>query len=205
MKTLPLLLALAITAPAFSQDAAPAEKPSPAPAAEKPAPAAEKPAPAKPAQSAPELPPLPDPAPGTEQADILRNQPGGRLTPAPVPVPGSRKVSNPERIPGRTTLKPPATSEDLDRRIRYREARTRAEADPKLRAMWEESRTVATDFEKRALLKDYFKALYAKMLASDKSLEPLIELRRRVALRRLDQTRIDPTDPIEDEARIRPD
>lgn len=200
MQTLPLLLALAIAAPAFSQDAAPAEKPEPA----KPAPAeksaAGEPATTKPAeQTATELPPLPEPEPGSPQADLLRNQPGGRLTPAPARVPGARKLTNPEGVIGRTTLRPPTTSGELERRIRYREARTRAEADPKLRDLWNESRIAPTDFEKRAILKDYYKGLYAKMLASDKSLEPLINLRRRIALRRLDQTRIEPTDPIGDD------
>ena len=88
-------------------------------------------------------------------------------------------------------------------RIRYREARNRAATDANVQAAWEDSREAKTDFEKREAMKRYYNTLYKKMLALDKGIAPLVKERQRVALHRLDQTRIEPTmDPF-DEARRR--
>ena len=172
MKT--LLFSLLLALPAFAQDTKPDEKPAP----DKPK---------------PELPALPAPE---EENDLLKNQPGGRLKPAPsvlpnnVPPPAKRSPNQPRT---RTALKPPTTSADLDLRIRYREARNHSATDPIVQAAWEESREAKTDFEKREAMKRYYTALYKKMLALDKGIAPLVTERERVALHRLDQTRIEPT------------
>ena len=183
MKTLLLTLALAL--PAFAQEPKPEDKPAP----EKPK---------------AELPALPAP---DAESDLLKGQPGGRLKPAPsllpddVPEPAKRNAQTRPR----TVLKPPTTSVDLDLRIRYREARNRAASEQTVQTAWEDSRTAKTDFEKREAMKRYYTALYKKMLALDKAIAPLVTERERVALRRLDQTRIEPTDPLEENHRWRND
>ena len=195
IQSLCLLAACMVSAVALAQ--APAEK-------EKPA--VERPAGEKPPGG--ELPPLPDPAPMPEE-DLIRNQPGSRIKPAPEGspslLPGTEKLKPGERPRGRTTLKPPTTSADLDARIRFREAHSKAAQDPAIQAMWAESRTAKTDYEKREALRRYYTALYKRVIAYDKGLGPLVAERRQLALRKLDQTRIDPTDPLDEEHRQRRD
>jgi hypothetical protein len=122
----------------------------------------------------------------------------------PFLIPGAI-VRPQERPKTRSTLKPPTTSADLAARIRYREAHTRAANDPKIQALWEESRRVETDGQKRDSLRRYYGALYSRILALDKTVAPLVEDRRRVSLKRLEQTRIEPTDPLHAEDRLRRD
>ena len=203
MKSLPLLIAFAFTGLVLAQ-----EPPAPDTPASEPAKSAEKPA-VKPTENPPELPPLPDPSPGGEAGELMKNQPGGRLKPAPQKeepflIPGA-VVRPPDRPKTRSTLKPPTTSADLAARIRYREAHSRAVNDPKIQALWAESRQVPTDGQKRDSLRRYYGALYSRILAMDKTVAPIVEERRRVSLRRLDQTRIEPTDPLEAENRLRRD
>lgn len=179
MKT--LLFSLILALPALAQDAKPDEKPEP----EKPK---------------AELPALPE---TEDESDVLKGQPGGRLKPAPsvlpdnVPPPAKRST---EKTRTGTTLKPPTTSADLDLRIRYRQARNRSATDPAVQAAWEDSREAKTDFDKREAMKRYYTTLYKKMLALDKGIAPLVTERQRVALHRLDQTRIEPTmDPLKED------
>lgn len=188
MKFLPLLLALAVSGPALAQD-------STAPAS----------APAQPAPA--ELPPLPDPAPESE-SDLMRNQPGSRLKPAPQSEPSLVPpgiVRPADRPKSRSTLKPPATSAELEARIRYRQAHSRAANEPAIQALWEESRVARTDYNKRDALRRYYTLLFDRMLRFDKTVKPLVEERRRISLRKLDQTRIEPTDPLDEEHRQRRD
>ena len=195
MKSLSLLIAFAFSGLVVAQDPATPETPAPEPV--KPA---EKPA-VTPTENPADLPPLPDPSPAGEAGELMKNQPGSRLKPSPQREPGMvpEGVIRPgERPKSRSTLKPPTTSADLAARIRYREAHSRAVNDPKIQALWAESRQVATDGQKRDALRRYYGALYTRILALDKTVAPLVEERRRVSLKRLDQTRIEPTDPLED-------
>lgn len=189
MKSLPLLFAFAISSLALAQDPAPAADPAAKPEA---APAQE-----NPAKVPQELAPLPDPAPGELPENRTRSEQGL----VPDGVPKSPKID--ERARGRSTLKPPATSAELENRIKFRNAHTRASNDPKIQALWEESRKAPTDYEKRDALRRYYTTLYKRMVSLDKSIAPLVEERSKVSLRRLDQTRIDPTDPLEEEYRQR--
>jgi hypothetical protein len=198
MKPLFLLFAFAVSGVILAQDPAAPSEPAPA------TPEVEKPAPAKPAATPTELPPLPDPAPVPEDPDLMRNQPGSRLKPDPSLIP--------ERIPARpgertktrsSTLKPPTTSADLDARIRFRQAHTRAANEPAIQALWTESRVALTDYEKRDALRRYYNTLYKRIVSFDKGLKTLVDERQRLSLRRLDQTRIDPTDPLDEEHRQR--
>jgi hypothetical protein len=197
MKSLSLLIAFAFSGLVLAQDPVAPETPPAEPA--KPAEPAENPA-VTPTENPADLPPLPDPSPGGEAGELMKNQPGSRLKPAPQREPGlvPEGIVRPgERPKSRSTLKPPTTSADLAARIRYREAHSRAVNDPKIQALWTESRQVPTDGQKRDALRRYYGALYSRILALDKTVAPLVEERRRVSLKRLDQTRVDPTDPLE--------
>jgi hypothetical protein len=195
MKSLSLLIAFALSGLVVAQDPAVPETPPTAP--EKPA---EKPA-VTPTENPADLPPLPDPSPGGEPGELMKNQSGSRLKPAPQREPGlvPEGIVRPgERPKTRSTLKPPTTSADLAARIRYREAHTRAVNDPKIQAIWQESRQVPTDGQKRDALRRYYGALYTRILALDKTVAPIVEERRRNSLKRLDQTRVDPTDLLDE-------
>ena len=134
----------------------------------------------------------------------MRNQPGGRLKPDPTLMPERIPAPKPgDRPKNRSTLKPPVTSADLDARIRFRQAHTRAANEPAIQTLWEESRRAPTDYEKRDALRRYYITLYKRILAFDNGIKPLVDERRRVSLHRLDQTRIDPTDPLDEEHRQR--
>ena len=193
MKSLLLLFAFAFSGLLLAQDPA--------------APADLAPLPAEPG-TLPELAPLPDPAPAGDPSELMRNQPGSRLKPAPQREPSlvPQGVIRPGARPkNRSTLRPPATSAELDARIRYRQAHSRAANDPAIQALWEESRQVPTDGQKRDALRRYYTMLYKRILSIDKGIAPLVQERQRVSLRRLDQTRIEPTDPLEEEYRQRRD
>ena len=190
MRPLILILTLALTLPAIGQE---------------PAEALESPAKDNPSGRPAEPPPLPEPT--SDDAALMRNQPGGRVKPAPEPslVPDSVIPGRGTRgiVKGRSTLKPPTTSADLDARIRFRKAHSRALNDPAILSVWEESRVAKTDYRKREALRRYYTMLSKRMLAFDKGIAPLVEERTRVSLRRLDQTRVDPTDPLDEEHRNR--
>ena len=188
MKLLPLLLAFASAGLVFAQETS--------------GPAAPVPAPPQAQAPLPELAPLPDPS---TDGDLLRNQPGGRLRPAPEPslIPGIPGRAGGDRPKGRSTLRPPTTSADLEARIRYRQAHSRAANEAPIQALWEESREAKTDYAKRDALRRYYTLLYRRILTFDKTIAPLVQERQRISLRRLDQTRIEPTDPLEEEYRQR--
>jgi hypothetical protein len=201
-----IALAAALAVPVFAQEPKPDAKPDPAPTTK---PEAEE---LKPA----ELPPLPAPTRPNDEPDLLKVPPGGALTPAPerpaslipegLAPPRKSDTLRPGMPPrGRSTLTPPTSTSELDRRIRFRQAHTRAVNDATIQSLWADSRSAKTDYEKRAALKGYYTALYRKMAALDKSIAPLIEERKVIALRKLDQTRVEPTDPLDEEHRQRRD
>lgn len=195
MKLLSLLAILAFACSASAQE----------PSAPEESKAKEKPAETKPAEPAP----LPEPSPLPEQnSELLRNQPGEQVKPAPQRetdfAPGRGRMGDRNR--GRSSvLKPPTTPAELDARIRYRQAHSKAQNEPAVQALWQESREATTDYLKRDALRRYYKLLYQRILKHDKGLSPLVEERQRVSLRRLDQTRVEPTDPTDEEHRQRRD
>ena len=209
MKYLPLLFAVAAvavgqdtppagtTAPTGTTSEKPAERPDLKPAKPEPRvpPSDLRPTP-------PELPPLPQSTPKkTDKATDSTKKEDEASTLVPDKVPHTKK-NQPlqgtvaERPRTRTSLLPPMTQTDLDLRVRYRQAHTRASADPAVRALWEQSRVVTTDFEKRAVMKSYYELLYKKMLSYDKGIEPVVTDRERYNIRRLAQSRISPTEGL---------
>lgn len=149
-------------------------------------------APAKlPAASADQTPPLADPIP------LPTTTPS--LLPDEIPTPAKRAPLTKPPAPGKpgTTLKPQATAAEFDLRLRYRKARTVAEANGKVRAAWEISRDAKTDQGKRQALKRYYEVLFARMLTVDRGIAPLVEDRRKAETAALTQTHIAPTVPAE--------
>jgi hypothetical protein len=70
-------------------------------------------------------------------------------------------------------------SDDLQLRIRYREAKTKALQDPKVRQEWDRAQTAKTDPEKRDALKGYYKLLCDRMVKIDSSVKPRVETLRK--------------------------
>ena len=70
-------------------------------------------------------------------------------------------------------------SDDLQSRIRYREAKTRALQDPKVQLEWDRAQTAKTDPEKRDALKGYYKLLCDRMVRIDSSVKPRVETLRK--------------------------
>jgi hypothetical protein len=89
----------------------------------------------------------------------------------------------------------------LQQRIRFRQAKTRASNDPAVQAEWARANAARTDFEKRDALKAYYKALFNRMRRIDGSLRARIAETEQRAMKRLTQTRIDPTEPIDPDER----
>lgn len=89
-----------------------------------------------------------------------------------------------------------ADAEDLiKQRIRMREAKTKAQHDPAVQAEWDRAAAVRTDYEKREVLKSYYKLLYGRMAKIDPTLKAPIETQLQQSLGQLEQTRIAPTQP----------
>lgn len=143
---------------------------------------------------------LPLARPLTAQDTPLRMAPPSAL-PAEVPlipeeVPQTAKPRGGAIDSSRAGVKSSKTdvsAQELRDRIRFREAKTKALRDPQVQEKWERSGKAKTDYEKRDELKNYYKLLYARMAKFDSSIKKLIDERQALSLRRLEQTRIDPT------------
>jgi hypothetical protein len=86
---------------------------------------------------------------------------------------------------------------ELELRIRFQKARNIADASEKVRAAWDSSRNLKTDYAKRQALKHYYDVLFAQMLVVDRGIAPLVEQRRKTEIAGLTQTQIAPTVPRE--------
>lgn len=120
------------------------------------------------------------------------------MKPQVAKAPSKREVT---QTKGRSTLLPPVDSEDLEMRIRYRKARTFAERDAAVVAAWDASRAARTDYAKREALKRYYDLIQAKIKAVDPVVAGALGERYDKAMKRLSQTRVEPTDPNEEDAK----
>ena len=77
-------------------------------------------------------------------------------------------------------------SDDLQSRIRWREAKTRALQDPRIRAEWNRAHAEKTDPGKRDALKSYYSLFYDRMAKIDPALKPRLEALRKSLASRLD-------------------
>jgi len=134
----------------------------------------------------------PSPPPGVET----------EVTLIPEPVKEEKKKpEEPEKSEKTEKSKTAVNAEELLERVHYRQAYTKAQRDPKVAAEWERASKARTDLEKREALKTYYTLLHARIVKLDASLKKTSDLRRGVSLRRLQQTRIDATEPLDPQER----
>jgi flagellar biosynthesis/type III secretory pathway protein FliH len=92
-----------------------------------------------------------------------------------------------------------AASQERERKLdkAYVRARTEAEKDPSLIPLLEQARTATTFEAERAAYRAYYRGLFAKIRKLDKSLSERCDKLEEAYLRRLAQTRLEPTIPLE--------
>ena len=185
MKRMTALLASALlpALPLFAEDQAPA------PAAERPADLTPPPlAPAEKDKDRLELMP-------SKPAQLLPPPAGLSLIPE-LPLPPEK--SRPRSIESPIKKRDSATSDAEDlvkQRIRLREAKTKAQRDPAVQAEWDRAAAVKTDYERREVLKGYYKLLYGRMAKLEPTLKAPLETQLQQALGQLEQRKIAPTQP----------
>ena len=131
----------------------------------------------------------------SKPAQLLPPPAGLSLSPD-IPLP-------PEKTRPRTTVESPikrrdatADAEDLvKQRIRLREAKTKAQRDPAIMAEWDRAAGMKTDYEKREVLRGYYKLLYGRMAKLDPTLKAATDKQLQESLGQLEQNKIAPTQP----------
>jgi hypothetical protein len=156
------------------------------------------------------------PPAASEKLELIPAQPSSSqtttVTPAPLPLipehPEPATKSKETTAKKKTDAKgaerkssTEAAVDELDQRIKFRRAKTRALYDPAVQAEWNRANAARTDYEKREAMKAYYRALFNRMRRIDGSLKPRIAATEQRALHRLTQTRIDPTEPLDPEDR----
>jgi len=87
-----------------------------------------------------------------------------------------------------------AADDALRDRIKLRVAKTKAQSDPALQAIWDSSFKARTDFEQREIMNNYYTQLCARIAKIDKTLpKETIDSLKSGYLSSYDQTRIAPT------------
>ncbi len=198
-----LFLVLLSAAAVSAQEAA---APTPAPDAT-PAPA-ETPAPS-PAAAAPVAPPALEPA-ATPAAtpDVIPMEGAPLETRDIAPLPAIDQAMPDDAFTQPNALvsdeAPPAIGKSLDnaqekarlQNIRYKEVRIQVEQDPKVKSLLDQSARAKTPEDKRAALREYYRLLFKKIVAIDKSLENKCRNLEVAYLHRLSQNRLEPTIPL---------
>jgi hypothetical protein len=80
--------------------------------------------------------------------------------------------------------------------IRYREVRVQAEKDPKVVSLFEQAGQAKTLEDQRAAMREYYRLLFKKIIAIDKSLAEKCKVMETAYIRRLAQERLEPTIPL---------
>ena len=124
-------------------------------------------------------------------------------TPAPIEKPRGSAIDQPGAGKGEKVRpnKTQVAADDVADRIRLRSAKTKALRNPKVQAEWERADKARTDLERREALKRYYSLLYDCIDKTDPTLKKLTALRRISARHRLEQTKIDPTEPLDPDER----
>jgi hypothetical protein len=78
-------------------------------------------------------------------------------------------------------------------KVRFREARTRALADPAFAEELHRARTAKTEFAKREAYKRYYTAVYDRIAKIDPRVKDLVDLRKKFELHRLEQHKVSHT------------
>ena len=130
-------------------------------------------APAEPSAKVPQAAPPASDLPG-EPLELIPEGPKGTARPKAQPSEPKKKSSTEQ------------ASDDLQARIRYREARTRALEDPKLQQEWDRAQAAKTEPDKRRALKSYYNLLCDRMVKIDSTVKLRVEAYRKTLAWRLD-------------------
>ncbi|MFZ4682446.1 MAG: hypothetical protein ACOYMS_08085 [Terrimicrobiaceae bacterium] len=95
----------------------------------------------------------------------------------------------------------PAVAESAEEKarqlsIRYREVRVKVEKDPKLQNLLQQADAAKTEEDRRAAFRTYYRLLFSKIAAADKSLADRCKIMEDAYIRRLAQERLEPTIPL---------
>lgn len=124
---------------------------------------------------------------------LPEGQGGLPLIPDALPDTGKEKKEKPEK-----QSKTSAAEDALRDLIKLRAAKSKAQSDPELQALWDSRLKARTDYEQREILTKYYTQLCALIAKIDKTLKPeVIESLRSRYVSGYDQTRIAPTVPPE--------
>jgi hypothetical protein len=176
------------------------EQASPTPAAKaSPSPT---PVPA-PEGASPELSPSPLASPPAGGADVIPMEGGAPLETGEA-MPDESFTQPDAIIPDERPAAPPAvptTFESAQEKarqlsIRYREVRVQAEKDPKVVSLFEQAEKAKTLEDQRAAMREYYRLLFKKIAAIDKSLAEKCKVMETAYIRRLAQERLEPTIPL---------
>ncbi len=88
------------------------------------------------------------------------------------------------------------TRRQRDESIRLREVRVKAEKDPQVAELFAKSEAATATEDKRAALREYYRLLFKKIASMDESLKDRCALMEDAYIRRLAQTRLEPTIPL---------
>jgi hypothetical protein len=197
-----LLAPILFSAPAIYSQDAPAVEPAPPPPAAG-APAATGPAPSTTDLTpATDVPVTPSPAP---KLDLMPAQDVPAVPPAseqtlipemvdPVEKPAGTAIPQPGAAPTFPKSKTEIAADQLELMVRFRTVKNRVIKEPAIQAEWDNAENARTDYEKREALKRYYLLLYSRMEKLDRTLKAQIADRRVESLRKLTQTRLEPTE-----------
>jgi hypothetical protein len=156
-----------------------------------------------PAGASAEVSPSPVASPPAGDADVIPMEGGAPLEPDGA-MPDESFTQPDAIIPDETPAQPPAvqaTFESAQEKarqlsIRYREVRVQAEKDPKVVSLFEQAGQAKTLEDQRAAMREYYRLLFKKIVAIDKSLAEKCKIMETAYLRRLAQERLEPTIPL---------
>lgn len=95
------------------------------------------------------------------------------------------------------TLAASTEAEERRLKIRYKQARLKAEKDPSVAALLDKAQSATTFEAERAAYRAYYRDLFRLMRKVDPGIAKLCDLMERTYLTKLAQTRIEPTIPLE--------
>lgn len=120
-----------------------------------------------------------------DQIDAIKKPLSGGVA-APMPDEARKEKAKPSRTE--------EAENQLDLRIRYRQAYMKVLPNADIQEFWRAAQTSRTDYEKRAWLNQFYTALYGRMEKLEPLAKILIDENRTLSLRRLVQTRVQPTE-----------
>ena len=125
-----------------------------------------------------------------EPLPLIPESPVTTAKPKAQPVPAKKKSSTEQ------------ASDDLQTRIRYREAKTKALQDPRLQQEWDRAHAMKTEPERRAAMKSYYTMLCDRMVRLDPTVKTRVEALRKSLAWRYDSApaqRAKMAKPVEEE------